>query len=156
MHGKGDIKEIRELNRPAVLQLKDDEGQIHFAALTGMGHELVTLVLAGNKQTWSLKRLQQHWSGDFTLLWKQPPGYFDSIRPGHEGKDVLWLSQKINQIDQANELPEASVYQENLIEKIRQFQSSQGLVADGVVGVQTLIRINNVTGLDAPVLKNNG
>ena len=48
------------------------------------------------------------------------------------------------------------MYQERLIEKVRQFQISQGLVADGVVGVQTLIRINNVTGLDAPVLGNNG
>jgi len=156
LHGNGDVKEIRELNRPAVLQLKDDMGRVLYGTLTGMGHQLATLVLAGKKQTWSLEQLKQHWSGDFTLLWKQPPGYFDPIYPGHQGKDIVWLSQKINQIDQDNKIPEASVYQESLVEKIRQFQTSQGLVADGVVGVQTLIRINNVTGLDAPVLKNNG
>jgi len=156
LHGNGDIKEVRELNRPAVLQLKDDMGRILYGTLTGMGHQLATLVLAGKKQTWSLEQLKQHWSGDFTLLWKQPPGYFDPIHPGHEGRDIIWLSQKINQINQSNKIPEASVYQQNLVEKIRQFQSSQGLVADGVVGVQTLIRINNVTGLDAPVLRKNG
>jgi len=156
LHGNGSIKELRELNRPAVLQLKDEKGQIHYAALTGMEHQLATLVLAGKEQTWSLKQLQQYWSGDFSLFWKQPPGYFKSIYPGHKGEDVVWLSQKINQVYQSSELPEATVYQAKLIEKVRQFQVSQGLVNDGVVGVQTLIRINDVTGLDAPMLGNNG
>jgi general secretion pathway protein A len=156
LHGNGSIKEIRGLNRPAVLQLKDDRGYIYFATLAGLGRQLATIKLAGKQQTWSLAQLRQHWSGDFTLLWKQPPGYLDPIHPGYEGREVIWLSQKINQLDQSSPLPEASIYQAELIERIRQFQLSQGILADGVVNAETLIRINNVTGLDAPVLKNNG
>lgn len=156
LKGNGNFKDIRELNRPAVLQLKDNQGQIYYATLTGLGHDIVTLVMASKEQVWSHDQLLQHWFGNFTLLWRQPPGYQDLIRPGDEGVDVIWLSQKINQIDKSNEIPEVSVYQEKLIEKIRRFQIKQGLVADGIVGVETLIRINNLTRLDVPVLNKNG
>lgn len=155
-HGEGSIKEVRELNRPAVIKLHDNNNQTYFATLTGLGNQIATIELAGKEQQWTVKQLKQYWQGEFTLLWRTPPGYLDSIRPGHKGEDVVWLAQKINQMDKKNKLPEVSVYQDQLVEKVREFQTNQGLVADGVVGVQTLIRINNVLGSDVPVLKNNG
>jgi len=90
LHGNSSVEGIRGLNRPAVLQLKDEKGHIYFATLGKLGHQLATIKLAGKEQMWSLRQLRQYWSGDFTLLWKQPPGYFDSIHPGYEGKEVVW------------------------------------------------------------------
>ena len=156
LHGNGGINEIRKYNRPAVLQLKDGKGHIYFSTLTALGRQLATIKLSGKEQMWSMRQLKKYWSGNFTLLWRLPPGYFDPIHPGHSGKDVVWLSQKINQIDPAEKLPETSVYQEKLIEKIRSFQLSEGLKDDGVVDAKTLIRINSVTGPDVPMLNSNG
>ena len=78
------------------------------------------------------------------------------MKPGHSGQDVVWLSQKLKQIQGNDGLSEGSIYQSELVDKVRLFQISQGLVADGIVGVQTLIHLNNFTEKDSPVLNKNG
>ena len=156
LHGNGSLADVRGINRPAVLLLKGNNNQMQYAALTGLNQQQATIVLAGEQKIWSLGKLKEHWTGDYTLIWRRPPGYFKSIHPGHEGEEVTWLSEKINQIKPTEGARLMSIYQDGLIAKVRQFQREQGLVADGIVGVYTLIRINDLIGRDAPLLENNG
>jgi general secretion pathway protein A len=156
LRGRASVNELREINRPAVIKLIDENEQVYYATLTGLGKQSVRLVLASIEKTWTVKQLKRYWNGEFTLLWHQPPGYLDSIRPGHKGEDVIWLTKTINKLSQDENLPEDTIYQSKLIEKVRQFQAEQGLVADGVVGVRTLIRLNSALGMDAPLLANKG
>jgi len=156
LHGLGGINKLRDINRPAVIKLIDEKEQVYYATLTGLGKQLATLELASVKQTWTMDKLNRHWNGEFTILWHQPPGYLESIRPGHKGEDVIWLTQTINKLNTSKSLPEDSIYQTELIEKVRQFQLEHGLVADGVVGVRTLTRLNKALGIDAPLLWDKG
>ncbi|MCW9013042.1 MAG: AAA family ATPase [Gammaproteobacteria bacterium] len=156
LHGHADMDKLRTFNRPAILKLFDEQQRSYFVTLTGMGNQLALLDVVAEQQALSVDQINKYWNGEFTLLWHQPPGYQNSIHPGHQGDDVLWLTQKLNQLDSTNVIPEVSIYQSELIDKVRRFQLSRGLVDDGIVGVITLMHINNATGAQAPVLENNG
>lgn len=156
MHAQGNLQQLRSFNRPVVLKLLDDQGQAYYAALTGLDGQTAMITLAGEPLRISTAQLQQYWYGEFTLLWHQPPGYSRAIHPGHEGESVVWLSRTMNRIEGKAQQPEMSRYQNVLFEQVRRFQLNKGLVADGIVGVQTLIHINNAIGLQAPVLVKKG
>jgi general secretion pathway protein A len=146
------LEKLRNLNRPVVLKLHDAHNRTYYAALTGLGSQVARIELAGEEQTVAVNTVYRHWDGEFTLLWQQPPTYHKPITPGAEGEDVYWLSQKLRQIDSRDPVAETPVYQPAMIEKIKRFQLDQGLIADGIVGVHTLVRLNNELGVDAPRL----
>lgn len=146
------LEKLRNLNRPVVLKLHDNHNRDYYAALTGLGSNVARIEMAGREQTVSVDAIYRHWNGEFTLLWQQPPAYHKPIAPGAEGEDVFWLSQKLKQIDHQADLLETPLYQPPMVERVKRFQLDQGLIADGIVGVHTLVRINNELGLDAPRL----
>lgn len=146
------LEKLRTLDRPVVLKLHDHLNRDYYATLTGLGGKLARIDMAGAEQLVSIDDIYRHWSGEFTLLWRPPPAYRKPILPGDRGDDVVWLSQQLQHMDQAAGVAETPVYQQQLVEKIKQFQLEQGLVADGIVGVHTLIRLNNKLGVAAPRL----
>ena len=148
----GDINKLRAYNRPVILKLYDEHGDSHFAALVSIQNDNAVIDLAGIKQTLPVQSLHENWRGEFILLWQQPPGYSGVIHVGYVGADVMWLRKKISQINPSEPLIESNEYDVELAEKIRQFQLSQGLLADGVAGVQTLIHINESSGAVEPRL----
>lgn len=152
----GDMNKLRAYNRPVILKLYDEHGDALFAALIVVQNDTVMLDLAGTKQSVPIAVLQNYWRGEFTLLWQQPPGYSGMMHVGYTGADVLWLRQKFNQIDPAEPLIESSEYDVRLAEKVKQFQMDQGLLADGVAGVQTLIHLNEASGAVEPRLVQAG
>ena len=146
------LEKIRALNRPVVLKLHDNSNQAYYAALLGLGQNMASMVIAGVEQTVTIDEIYKHWNGEFTLLWHQPPAYIKPIVPGARGDDVFWLSQKLNEIEKDNITAVTANYQQDMVEKVKRFQLAQGLVADGIVGVHTLIRLNSKLGVNAPVL----
>ncbi|MBI3187041.1 MAG: AAA family ATPase [Gammaproteobacteria bacterium] len=148
----GDINKLRAYNRPVILQLYDEHGDSYFAALINLDNETAVINLAGSIQALSLELLRSRWRGEFILLWQQPPGYTDMMHVGYSGDDVLWLRKKISQINPAEPYVESSEYDVELAEKVRAYQLQQGLLADGVAGVQTLIHLNESSGAIEPHL----
>lgn len=153
MESHRDMDYLRALNRPAVLSIYDGAGNVYYATLVELDGEQVVIDFAGEQQKISLQQLEKFWHGEFVLLWNKPPGYELIIKPGYEGEEVRWITRKLNQIDQSVALPETSVYRPELVEKIIEFQLSQGIEADGIVGINTLIHLNNATGVSAPLLE---
>lgn len=147
------IETLRKLNRPAVLRLYDDFKEAHYAALLELGAASAKIQLGEKLQTVSLEQLEFYWQGEFSLFWKTPADYEDFIRPWTTGKAVLWLSEAMNKIDGVTQAMPSNVYDRTLFERVKQFQKAQGLKNDGVVGVKTIIRINQALGLVAPVLE---
>ncbi len=153
MHEQSNFDGLRKLNRPAILKLYDDFNQPHYTALLEMGQTTAKVFMADRAQTIPLEQLRLYWKGEFSLLWRKPADYQDIIRPGFSGKIVVWLSQVMSQI---NKLPHNighSYYDGELVEQVKAFQLRQGLIDDGVVGVKTLIHINQLTGQKAPLLE---
>lgn len=153
LQGQGKLQSLRDYNRPAVLKLVNDKGEAVYAALLKIENNGAHINMAGKDMQVQLDELERYWYGDYTLLWKPPPFYSRAIRPGDEGEEVVWLNQLLNRLDKSHITPESRLYNQSLLQKVRRFQRQQGLVADGVVGAQTLIHLNHAAGIDAPLLE---
>ncbi|HIP53310.1 MAG TPA: hypothetical protein EYH03_04780, partial [Chromatiales bacterium] len=141
--GRGTWNNLKLFNRPAVIELVDPLGRRHHITLNHLDEKNVTLDIGGIPRTLSRDELEPLWFGAYLLLWRPPPIQHNVLRIGMKGSDVVWLR---NQLERALEMPDPnpkrSFFDTELAERVKQFQSAQGLPADGVVGRQTLISLN--------------
>ena len=153
LNNRGSLGRLRQLNRPAVLRLKEPQGQDFYATLVALTEETATLMIGKQRRTVPISTLSDQWYGEFTLLWQTPPDYQGALKPGDKGKMVQWLDQQLAILNGRNARTEENlVYDEQLQEEVQKFQSSVGLTPDGVVGSYTLIQLSNQTGNLQPTL----
>lgn len=150
---RGGLDELRQLNRPAVLHMRDNQGQEFFATLTRLDDKSATFVVGSATRTVALGGLAAQWSGRYTLLWRMPPVARKNIRPGERGPDVEWLGKQLAQVQgRAAETAGDPVFDEAMASQVKQFQLVQGLTPDGAVGSQTLMRLSSAADRTAPKL----
>ncbi len=151
--GRGGLAELREANRPAVLQMADDRGVEFFATLTALGPSSASFVVGSKSMTVALGALASQWSGYYSLLWRVPPAMQKLVRQGDRGPAVEWLSRQLAQVQgrvaSTNKEP---VFDDALVNQVKQFQLAQGLIPDGTVGPQTLVRLASAADQTAPKL----
>ena len=148
---KGNIGSLKRLNRPATLRLFSNDGTEYYIMLKAISDNIATVNIAGSLMNISIADLEKQWSGDFILLWKAPENYTsikDTSSPNAE-----WLRTALFEVNLSkhSDLKDFT-YIAPLNEQIKSFQKSQGLEADGIAGVQTLILLNTKLGLDVPML----
>ncbi|MFY9327203.1 MAG: AAA family ATPase [Georgfuchsia sp.] len=148
---RGGLDELRETNRPAVMSLRDDQGQEFYATLTRLDGNSATLVIGGETRQVTLEALALQWSGHYTVLWRLLPQAHEPIQFGERGAAVAWLSQQLTQ-GQDDAAQTDPVFDDALLRRVRQFQLEQGLIPDGVVGPQTLMRLSILSDHLAPQL----
>ena len=90
--------------------------------------------------------------GEFEIIWQAPEGYKGQIKQGDTGPVVNWLSNSLNRLSQSSAQPQ-SRFDRLLKNKLIDYQSKQGLRADGIAGVQTILRINAETLSGIPLLE---
>ena len=150
---RGGLDDLRQFNRPAVLQMRDALGQNHSAALTGLDDKTATFAIGTKTRTVALGALAAQWSGHYTLLWRMLPDAPRTIRPGERGPAVQWLSKQLAQVQGRAGAPATDpVFDDALVRRLKQFQLAQGLVPDGTLGPQTLTRLSSVADQAAPKL----
>jgi general secretion pathway protein A len=150
---RGGLGELRQLNRPAILHMRDNQGQEFFATLTRLDDKSATFAVGATARTVALDALAAQWSGHYTLLWRMPPVARKSIRPGERGPDVGWLSKQLAQIQgKTAETTGDPVFDEAMMRQVKQFQLVEGLTPDGAIGSQTLMRLSGAADRTAPTL----
>jgi len=152
---RSDLESLREFNRPAVLTLYDDANHIQYATLKEINENEAKLVIAGKEQVVSLSQLERYWNGDYQFFWTRPEGYFQPIMPGDSGRAVLWLSRRMLKINNHLDMTPHDYYDDALMEQIKAFQLDHGLDNDGIVGLKTLIHINQATSKQVPLLESS-
>ncbi len=151
--GRGGLDELRKSNRPAVLSMRDEQGREFFATLTALTPDNATFSIGATTTTVALSALASQWSGYYSLLWRVPPVAPTVIRPGDRGEAVEWLSRQLAQLQgRVVEEKQDWVFDYTMVNQIRQFQLSQGLIPDGSAGPQTLARLVNLADQTAPKL----
>jgi general secretion pathway protein A len=147
------LDELRELNRPAVLALRDGQSREFQATLTALDDKTVSFALGAQTRTAAIGALAAQWSGQYTTLWRMPAEAHDNIRAGERGPAVAWLARQLAQSQgRATEAGEAGVFDESLLRQVKEFQLAQGLIPDGVVGPRTLMRLAAVADDKSPKL----
>lgn len=150
---RGGLDELRELNRPAVLLLRDGQGREFQATLSALDDKTAGFALGAQTRTVAIGALAVQWSGQYTLLWRVPPDAHENMRPGERGPAVAWLDRQLAQAQgRAAEPGKDPLFDQVLLRQVKQFQLAEGLIPDGVIGPRTLMRLAGVADMAAPKL----
>jgi len=146
---QGNLGSLRHLNRPAVLRLIDRQGRQFYAPLLGLGDDQAILLVASREIRVSTSALEKQWFGAYTVLWQPPPGYSIPVRPDVDSPVTAWLA------DHLEKVTGLQTDNTSLAQMVTTYQKSEGLVADGVAGPETLIHLNSTIGRSGPTLVEN-
>ena len=148
------MSEIRELDRPGILTLHDDDHHNYYVLLLGLSAQHALLQIGSATETVELAVLARRWDGEFATFWRGPAGYHNNIGLGDHGAQVSWLAVRLAMAAGVPAAPPISVFDNTLLARLREFQLTHGLRPDGRAGPQTCIRLNALTGIDEPRLQN--
>ncbi|MEE4283235.1 MAG: AAA family ATPase [Pseudomonadales bacterium] len=150
----GSWSEVTSLNSPVILELWDTQESPYYAALLGYDGELYRLRLGQQDISVSPRDLRDAWFGTYVLIWQTPPGYSGSLRQGDDHPTVAWLRARLEELDYpAPTASTDSYFDDTLVAAVTAFQNSEGLLADGIVGPLTWIRLSDRLNLPAPTLR---
>ncbi len=147
---------IRQLGRPGIVTLYDDDNRPIFALLTGLSGRTATLRMGGTVQTVSLVTLAGMWRGEFATLWRAPPGYAPRAVETPPRALAEWLTTQLGSLTGAAPAPGGAAVSAALKSRVIAFQLAQGLKPDGLVGPTTLMQLNRAIGIDEPRLDTEG
>ncbi len=156
LHKQGNWRSLTQLNRPAVLSLLSAEGKRFHVTLLKVRGADVQVAVEGQKLWTSREDLEQYWLGEYTLFWRLPPYQSPLIQPKQERDRDVWLENQLNMVLQQSGVSGVEIGAMSLEQKIRAFQSSRGLVVDGIIGSMTLIQLNSLTDTESPTLFSEG
>jgi general secretion pathway protein A len=145
--------ELRQLDRPAILNLRDPTNQPYTALLTGLTDTQALLTIGDTSYAVNLIALAHHFQGDFVTLWKVPPGFREKVHRGDRGEDIDWIAAQLATLNGAPPPAANQPFELAMIRQIREFQSAQGLQPDGLIGPKTLMQLNRATDLSEPRLQ---
>jgi len=149
--GKGGLFELRQLDRPAVLTLREG-AKTTYAVLTSMDEQGASFEANGKRERVALAALALRFTGEFTTYWKVARSFRDQLAIGDQGPDVDWLASQLARLDNAAPPPAQQPFGKHTQELLRVFQAEQALKADGVAGPRTFMRLNQLGGVDEPRL----
>ncbi|HEY1151734.1 MAG TPA: AAA family ATPase [Pseudoduganella sp.] len=150
---KGGLDEIRLLDRPVLIKLRDDPLRPSYALLTALDADRATLLVGGKRETVSAAALEARFDGGFLTLWRAPRAWRDEVSQGDRGPDVDWLARRLAQMRGTKKPQDNQPLDDATLRALREFQSSQRLKADGVAGPKTFIRLNQLGGVQEPRLR---
>jgi general secretion pathway protein A len=148
---KGGLYELRQLDRPAILTLRDG-ASVGYAVLVAMDDNSATLRMDGKTQTVGVAALAALFDGAFTTFWKMSRYHRDQVAAGEQGPDVDWIAARLAQLNGVGAPAENQPLNARMRELLRAFQAQQNLKADGVAGPRTYMRLNQLTGVAEPRL----
>ncbi len=150
---KGSLSSLLQLNKPAVLTLLDGNNGEYHAFLTSLQGRTAGVTFGSETRTVGIEEIALRWSGDYLLLWRPPPGYTAKLSPGGRGGIVAWLDRQLAPVQGRAADPEgAPVYNDRLVNQVKEFQAAAGLVPDGIVGWRTIVRLSDAAGNGGPKL----
>jgi general secretion pathway protein A len=153
--GRGSWKTLEYYNRPAVLELLTEQDQRYHVVVSKLSAQSVTLDLNGRRLLFDRSEIARLWTGSYVVLWRPPKLNIETLQMGHSGSDVGWLISMLDRIEgqQSDYDPLKARFDQRLHMRVIRFQRDHGLLADGIVGKQTLIQLNaSVADLTKPAL----
>lgn len=143
--GPGHLALLRQLQRPALLPLRQGPGPRVHAVLVALGRDEATLQAGARQFTLPLTALLQVWQGDFATFWRTPPGWRATAGADPAAGSRLWQQQWLMKLEPA-------LQGRPWPDQVAAFQARAGLPVDGLAGPLTLMQLNRSAGIDEPRL----
>lgn len=147
---RGSLAQVRSLDRPVILSLRDEGNRQHQVVLSGLNDAHATLSIGPDRYIVALDQLSLFWFGDYLLLWRPKFDQVKQFMPGMRDQDVRWLRESLAAIQGEPVTPmDSELFDQNLEIRVRDYQRTRRLTVDGLVGFQTQIAINTDLDLDS-------
>jgi len=138
---------LRFYDRPVILKLDTADGQRVPVVLRHLDGAVAELVFGDQMYTVPTEQVDPYWHGDYILLLQAPPNGSMNMKTGFAGPDVGWLREQIGHIQGVDlASPNPLYFDDVLRQHVLDFQRDNGLATDGIVGKNTLIRLNSQSG----------
>ncbi len=154
---RGSWAHLRQHNRPVILTLLDNNGIEHQLVLRSLDGGLAELIIGENTSSASTDALSRFWFGEYLLIWRPVSIDGRTLSLGLRGDDIRWLRRNLDLLNgYSTATNNSDVFDQDLQQTVREFQSSRRLLVDGIAGTQTLIALTSaVAEPDTPVLIRN-
>ena len=142
---------IEKINRPGIVWLLADNGYLKTYVLSSLDTSTVTLEDRQGAISIDRERFAKNWNGVYLYLWKPPLGYSAPLVVTGNSRDGLqinpqvvdWLQLQLQAINQDSErVISGGRYTSAVAQQVLEFQQQQGLAADGILGRETVMRLN--------------
>jgi general secretion pathway protein A len=141
LQAKGGLDEIRQLDRPVIIKLRDGQTLPRNVLLIALDDKKATLVGVRGTETVPVDVLEASFDGTFTTFWRAPRIWREEVTTGDKGPDVDWLARRLAQVNGVKKPHDNQPLAGETLRYLREFQVAQGLKADGVAGPRTFIRL---------------
>lgn len=147
-------QELLEYNHPALISLKEG-GKIYYAVILNVADDQSIKIQLNTTQVqvtkaWLLERL----TGSFTLLWQPNFDYQTALAIGQQGEGVVELRSLLNKL-YPHDQQDTNVFDQHLLESVKNFQQENQLTVDGIAGEKTLLKLQSLTQSNTQQLRGN-
>jgi len=147
MTAQGNWETLRQFDRPVILQLVASGGRQVPVVLQHLDDSVAEVIIGSELYRLGVEQVERNWYGDYTLLLQAPPGGRLFMKAGDRSPVVSWLRQQLEQAQGAGIPSSDPMYFDYTLQKqVLAFQRRHGLVADGIVGKNTMIHLNTASG----------
>ena len=150
----GNWQLLRDYNRPAILKFSAGLQGEFWALLKGLEGTHAILQVGSQESKIALGELSTIWSGQFKMIWQAPDGFNGDIKLGDQGDAVYWLSQSLIWLAESSDTP-YNRFDVTLQNQLKTFQANKNIKADGIAGMQTILKINAELLVGIPLLTQN-
>ncbi|MEH6570666.1 MAG: AAA family ATPase [Halioglobus sp.] len=141
-------EELREFDRPLVLKMVTSSRFSASVILFGITGTRGYVASGQGVELVELFRLGPLWSGDYYFLWHPPEGFAAPLAMGDSSPVVEEIAALFAQLDGQEAGLAKNAFNAALKERVVLFQRQHNLEDDGVVGVRTLLKLNEQLGID--------
>lgn len=148
LNQRGTWENVLKLNRPVILEIRDVQNTPHQLLVTSANSQSVTVSVHSGVVQLPLAEVLSAWKGAYLVFWQPERMDSENLFWGSNAPAVIWLRQQLTTLEM-NVEPEISspLYDGDLVASVKNFQESQGILADGIVGSQTFLILNNALNL---------
>ena len=150
---RGTLAQLAQLDRPAMLVLRAEQGPPLFARLVSINARRVVLAAGTTNYSLPVEMLAILWRGEFTTLWRAPEGYSQLLEPGARGLAVDVLARRLATLRNEPLPSPGQVLSGPLAARLSAFQVANGLMTDGIAGPTVFMQLNRLQGMSEPRLQ---
>jgi general secretion pathway protein A len=141
-------EELREYNRPLILHLVTASRFRASVILFGVTGTRGYVASGQGVELVELSQLGPLWSGRYSFLWQPPEGFSLPLTIGDNSSVVERIAALFARLDGQETGLAKNAFNAALKERVVLFQRQHNLEDDGVVGVRTLLKLNEQLGID--------
>lgn len=145
--------ELKEINRPGLITLATPDKKWVYLLVVGLSENHALLLENDTQKIVPWNEIANLWNGDLLYVWSKPKGFENSLQMGDKSDLVTWVAEQFATLDKQPAPLTRQFFTERLQKRVELFQSTQNILPDGVINAQTLRRLNEVLGVDKPLVE---